>query len=125
VEGLVDRVGRRLGTPAQMEGFSFSHDTTDISAGPIESMYTQQKSMIDKLQKELDLAEKIRAVDEHDVAERVLTTHFIRDLMGNLSAYSRQKFRCTRCNASYRRMPLAGSARGAAGTSSRRCTRAL
>lgn len=108
VEGLVDRVGRRLGTPAQMEGFSFSHDTTDISAGPIESMYTQQKSMIDKLQKELDLAEKIRAVDEHDVAERVLTTHFIRDLMGNLSAYSRQKFRCTRCNASYRRMPLAG-----------------
>ena len=42
------------------------------------------------------------------MAERVLTTHFIRDLMGNLSAFSKQKFRCTKCNHSYRRMPLAG-----------------
>ncbi|MDI9633288.1 MAG: DNA-directed DNA polymerase II large subunit [Methanolinea sp.] len=108
VEDLVDRVGRRLGTPAQLEGFSFTHDTSDISAGPIESTYTEQKSMIDKLRRELELAEKIRAVDEHDVAERVLSTHFIRDLMGNLSAFSRQKFRCTKCNASFRRMPLAG-----------------
>ena len=54
------------------------------------------------------LAEKIRAVDADDVAERVLNTHFIRDLMGNLSAFSKQKFRCTKCNTSYRRMPLAG-----------------
>ncbi len=108
VENLVDRVGRRLGTPAQLQGFSFSHDTSDISAGPIESMYTQQKTMIDKLRRELELAGKIRAVDEHDVAERVLTTHFIRDLMGNLSAFSRQKCRCTKCNASYRRVPLSG-----------------
>ena len=30
-------------------------------------------------------------MDEDDVAERVLTTHFIRDLMGNLSAFSKQK----------------------------------
>jgi len=108
VEGLVDRVGRRLGTPAQIEGFSFTHDTTDISAGPLESTYTQLKSMIEKLDAELALAGKIRAVDEDDVAERVLTTHFIRDLQGNLSAFSKQKFRCVKCNTSYRRMPLAG-----------------
>jgi len=64
--------------------------------------------MTDKLGAELDLAEKIRAVDADDVAERVLNTHFIRDLMGNLSAFSKQKFRCTKCNTSYRRMPLSG-----------------
>jgi len=64
--------------------------------------------MTEKLEAELDLAEKIRAVDADDVAERVLNTHFIRDLMGNLSAFSKQKFRCTKCNTSYRRMPLAG-----------------
>jgi DNA polymerase II large subunit len=64
--------------------------------------------MSEKLEAELDLAEKIRAVDADDVAERVLNTHFIRDLMGNLSAFSKQKFRCTKCNTSYRRMPLAG-----------------
>jgi DNA polymerase II large subunit len=105
---LIDRVENRLGTPAQLEGFQFTHDTSDISAGPIESMYTQMKTMTDKLGAELELAEKIRAVDADDVAERVLNTHFIRDLMGNLSAFSKQKHRCTKCNTSYRRIPLSG-----------------
>jgi DNA polymerase II large subunit len=108
ISGLIDRVERRIGTPSQLEGFQFTHDTSDISAGPIESMYTQLKTMTEKLDAELVLAEKIRAVDADDVAERVLTTHFIRDLMGNLSAFSKQKFRCSKCNTSYRRMPLAG-----------------
>jgi DNA polymerase II large subunit len=108
IKGLIDRVEHRIGTPAQLEGFQSTHDTSDISAGPIESMYTQLKTMTEKLEAELVLAEKIRAVDADDVAERVLTTHFIRDLMGNLSAFSKQKFRCTKCNTSYRRMPLAG-----------------
>ncbi len=108
IAALIDRVERRVGTPAQVEGFQFTHDTSDISSGPLESMYTQLRTMPDKLEAELILAEKIRAVDADDVAERVLTTHFIRDLMGNLSAFSKQKFRCTKCNTSYRRMPLAG-----------------
>jgi len=108
VEPLIDRVERRIGTPQQLEGFFFTHDTSDISSGPLESTYTQLKTMTEKLEAELDLAEKIRAVDADDVAERVLNTHFIRDLMGNLSAFSKQKFRCTKCNTSYRRMPLAG-----------------
>ncbi len=108
ITGFIDRVERRIGTPAQLEGFQFTHDTSDISAGPLESMYTMLKTMTEKLEAELVLAEKIRAVDADDVAERVLTTHFIRDLMGNLSAFSKQKFRCTKCNTSYRRMPLAG-----------------
>ncbi len=108
VDPLIDRVERRIGTPQQLEGFFFTHDTSDISAGPLESTYTQLKTMAEKLEAELDLAEKIRAVDADDVAERVLNTHFIRDLMGNLSAFSKQKFRCTKCNTSYRRMPLAG-----------------
>ena len=111
VEGLIDRVERRLGKSNQIEGFFFTHDTSDISAGPLETMYTQLQSMVDKLNCELELAKKIRAVDEHDVAERVLQTHFIRDLQGNLGAFSKQKFRCTKCNSSYRRMPLSGKCR--------------
>jgi len=108
VEPLIDRVEQRLGKPSQVEGFFFTHDTSDISAGPLNTMYTQLKSMLDKLECELDLARKIRAVDADDVAERVLQTHFIRDLQGNLNAFSKQKFRCTKCNTSYRRMPLIG-----------------
>jgi len=108
LDKYVDRVERRLGTPAQVEGFLYPHPTSNISAGPLESTYTTLGSMLDKLEAELDLAKKIRAVDEDDVAERVLNTHFIRDLQGNLNAFSKQKVRCMKCNAKYRRMPLAG-----------------
>jgi DNA polymerase II large subunit len=108
IEPLIDRVEQRLGTLRQFEGFFFTHDTMDISAGPLESTYTQLKTMLEKLEAELSLAEKIRAVDADDVAERVLNTHFIRDLTGNLTAFTKQKFRCTKCNTIYRRMPLAG-----------------
>lgn len=108
VEALVDRVERRLGTPGQLEGFSFTNDTTDISAGPLVSTYTLLSTMTEKMEAELGLASRIRAVDADDVAERVLTTHFLRDLMGNLSAFARQKFRCTRCSHTFRRVPLSG-----------------
>jgi DNA polymerase II large subunit len=108
VEQFVDRVERRLGTPAQLEGFLYTHETSDISAGPFESMYTRMETMLEKLDAELRLGTMIRAVDVDDMAERVLKTHFIPDLMGNLNSFSKQKFRCTKCNHSYRRMPLAG-----------------
>ncbi|RXE55670.1 DNA polymerase II large subunit [Methanoculleus taiwanensis] len=108
LDKLIDRVERRLGTPAQIEGFLFTHPTSDISAGPLVSTYTILGTMLEKLEAELTLAKKIRAVDADDVAERVLNTHFIRDLMGNLNAFSKQKLRCTKCNSKYRRMPLAG-----------------
>ncbi|HZD43401.1 MAG TPA: DNA polymerase II large subunit, partial [Methanomicrobiales archaeon] len=108
LETKIDRVERRLGTPAALEGFLFTHDTTDISAGPLESTYTTLITMQEKLEAELALAEKIRAVDVDDVAERVLNTHFLRDLVGNLRAFTAQSVRCTKCNSKYRRVPLSG-----------------
>ena len=111
LERVVDHVELRIGTPGQYEGFSFTHDTTDISAGPATTMYTRLGSMVDKLDAELLLAKMIRAVDEDDLAERVLTTHFIRDMIGNLNAFSKQGFRCARCGSKFRRMPLAGKCR--------------
>jgi DNA polymerase II large subunit len=108
VEGLIDRVGKRLNTPAQFEGFSYTHETGDISAGPLESTYTRLETMEEKLDAMLSLAGKIRAVRPDDVAERVLHTHFIPDMQGNLRAFSNQTVRCTKCNSKYRRVPLAG-----------------
>ena len=108
LDKLIDHVENRLGTPAQYEGIMFTHDTSDISAGPLESTYTKLTTMLEKLDAELALAKSIRAVDESDVAERVLNTHFIRDLQGNLNAFSKQKMRCTKCNAKYRRMTMSG-----------------
>ena len=107
----IDHVALRLGTPGQYEGIMFTHDTSDISAGPLISSYNTLKSMTDKLEAELELGRIIRAVDESDVAERVLNTHFIRDIMGNLNSFSKQSMRCTKCNSKYRRMPLSGKCR--------------
>lgn len=107
----IDHVALRLGTPGQYEGIMFTHDTSDISAGPLISSYNTLKSMTDKLEAELELGKIIRAVDADDVAERVLKTHFIRDIMGNLNSFSKQSMRCTKCNSKYRRMPLSGKCR--------------
>jgi DNA polymerase II large subunit len=108
IEKSIDRVEGRLGTPAQMEGFMFTHDTSDISAGPLESTYQEMETMQEKLTEMLRIARMIRAVEADDVAERVLNTHFIPDLMGNLRAFSNQSVRCSKCNQKYRRIPLSG-----------------
>jgi len=106
VEGLIDLVSKRLGTEAQYEGFLFTHDTDDIAAGPRNSAYKTLETMIDKMDAQLALAVSIRAVDERDVATRVINSHFLPDLIGNLRAFSRQKVRCVKCGAKFRRPPL-------------------
>jgi DNA polymerase II large subunit len=108
VKRLVDIVATRLNTPAQYEGFGFTHNTTMFDAGPRNSRYKLLNSMDDKLEAQLRLATLIDAVDSQDVAQRVLSTHFFRDIRGNLRAYSTQKFRCMKCNRIYRRVPLSG-----------------
>ena len=64
--------------------------------------------MIEKLHKQLELGARIDAVDVRRVALKVLTTHFIKDIAGNLRAFSTQAFRCKACNKRYRRLPLRG-----------------
>lgn len=107
--GIMDTVSDRLGTSGQYEGFGFTHDTLDIAAGPKNSSYKTLGTMLEKLDAQLGLARKIKAVDAEDVAERVINSHFLPDLIGNLRSFSRQKVRCTKCGAKYRRPPLRGN----------------
>ena len=37
--------------------------------------------MMDKMESQLELARRIRAVDQRDVAERVIKTHFLPDMI--------------------------------------------
>ncbi|MBI4361957.1 MAG: hypothetical protein HY558_02170 [Euryarchaeota archaeon] len=104
----MDLVKHRLGTPGQYLGFHTTHPIARLDQGPHHSAYTQLASMDDKLTAELALARRLRAVDPRDVAERVLNNHLLRDLMGNLRQFSQQSFRCSLCNAKYRRPPLRG-----------------
>ena len=108
VSSIVDLVSHRLGTEAQFEGFKFTTPVSNINLGNPNSAYKQFKSMVEKLNMQLELGEKIDAVDVSHVALKVLTTHFIRDIAGNLRAFSTQAFRCKSCNKRYRRLPLRG-----------------
>ena len=108
LEKEMDLVSGRLGTELQYEDFGFTHDTKDISEGPKMSNYKTLKTMMDKMNAQLNLAAKIRAVDESDVAYKVIERHFLPDILGNLRAFSKQSVRCPTCNITYRRPPLKG-----------------
>lgn len=102
----IERVADRLNTNNPYQNFKFTHSVSDISAGPLMSSYKVLKKMRDKMDVQLDIARKTRAVDENDVAERILKSHFIPDIMGNLRVFSTQNFRCVKCNKNFRRPPL-------------------
>jgi len=106
---LIDSIGGRLGTEAQFEGSGYTERCTDINLGAHRGAYTSLRSMLDKLESQLELSEKLKAVDVKVVAERVLTSHFMKDIVGNLRAFTRQSFRCVKCNRRYRKPPLRGT----------------
>ncbi len=101
-------VEHRLGREDVFEGFNFTHNTSNINIGPSETAYKKLGAMLEKVEAQLDMAEKIRAVNVSDVALRVLLSHFLPDIIGNLGAFTKQQFRCQRCNRKYRRIPLSG-----------------
>ncbi len=86
----------------------FSHDTTNMNTGALVSAYKTLNSVPEKVGLQMHLAEIIRAVDTSDVARIVIEKHFLKDIKGNLRKFSRQEFRCVKCNAKYRRVPLIG-----------------
>jgi DNA polymerase II large subunit len=104
----VDQIGGRLNTELQYEGMLFTHDVSDINLGVKCSAYKLLPSMQEKLHGQMDIALKIRAVDEAEVAKIVIEKHFLRDIKGNLRKFSQQQFRCVSCNDKYRRPPLIG-----------------
>ncbi|TFH22884.1 DNA polymerase II large subunit, partial [Candidatus Bathyarchaeota archaeon] len=105
---IMDIISHRLGTEAQYEGFQFTTPCSSINLGNADSSYKEFKSMIDKLHMQLELGERIDAVDDRRVALKVLNTHLMRDIAGNLRAFSTQGFRCKSCNKKFRRLPLQG-----------------
>ncbi len=105
---LVDTLGGRLGTPAQFQGLWYTEECSDINLGSHEGAYTRLRAMVEKLESQLELSEKLRAVDAKTVALKVLNSHFMKDIVGNLRAFTSQGFRCGKCNRKYRRPPLRG-----------------
>ncbi|MDD5012125.1 MAG: DNA polymerase II large subunit [Candidatus Nanoarchaeia archaeon] len=89
-------------------GIGFTHDTSNFNDGVICSSYKSLETMQDKVDHQMALVEKIRAVDTSDTAKLIIDRHFIKDLKGNLRKFSMQGFRCVACNEIMRRPPLTG-----------------
>ena len=104
----IEKFGDYLGKKKQYEGHGFTHDISDINEGVRCSSYKTLPSMDEKMQGQMEIARKVRAVDEADVAQFVIEKHFIKDTKGNLRKFSMQQFRCVKCNEKYRRPPLIG-----------------
>ncbi|MFB6135980.1 MAG: DNA polymerase II large subunit [Halobacteriaceae archaeon] len=115
VEELIAIAEDTLGTDREYAGFDHTHDTSNVALGPDLSAYKTLGSMMEKMDAQLQLARKLRAVDETDVAERVIEYHFLPDLLGNLRAFASQETRCLDCGEKYRRMPLTGDCRECGG----------
>jgi DNA polymerase II large subunit len=104
----IDKVENHLGKETQYEGYMFTHDTENINAGVLISAYKTLPTMKDKVLGQMEVARKIRAVEEVDVATLVIERHFLRDIKGCLRKFSQQSFRCVKCNEIYRRPPMTG-----------------
>ncbi len=97
-----------LGKDEQYGDMKFMYDTASLNDGPMRTRYVTLGSIPEKIEAEFKLHQILRPVDVQDTAERLILSHFIPDLYGNLRSYSRQNFRCVDCNTIYRRTPLAG-----------------
>lgn len=102
----IELVRNRLGKPEQFEGLKYTHEAW--VEGPMQSSYVTLGNMIEKVEAELALMLKIRAVDAAATVESIIQNHFFPDLYGNLRSFTKQIFRCIGCTTRYRRVPLAG-----------------
>jgi len=105
----IETVKDRLNKENETSDYFFTHDVSDINNGVKYSSYKRLPTMQEKVLGQMEIARRIRAVDEDDVARLVVERHFIRDIRGNLRKFSQQEFRCSNCNSKYRRPPLVGA----------------
>jgi len=87
----------------------FTHGTSNINEGVTCSNYKLLATMQEKVQRQMELVEKIRAANTSETARLVIERHFIKDMRGNLRKFSMQSFRCVACGEIMRRPPLSGT----------------
>jgi DNA polymerase II large subunit len=89
-------------------GFNFTKSTTNINKGVNTNAYKKIGSMEEKTENQMNICRKAVSVDEDVIAEKLIKTHYLPDILGNIKAFATQDFRCTNCNDKYQRPPLTG-----------------
>ncbi len=105
---LIEKVSDRLGKKNQYNQFHYTHGISDFTKAPLRTAYKTLKVMEEKVDAQLNVAKRIRAVDADNVVDKILQTHFLPDLIGNLRKFATQGLRCPDCGMKYRRIPLGG-----------------
>ena len=108
IEEMMKPVKYMVEKTGSARGMDFQFSTKDLNSGVLLSSYKTLETMSEKIEKQLNLAKIIRAVDQDDVASRLINSHFLPDMFGNYRGFFSQEMRCTKCNAKYRRIPLSG-----------------
>ena len=108
IEDLVPTLNNARESLSGNWNIGFTHPTEDLDRARLTSAYKELPTMLDKVKEQLDLADKIVAVKGEEVARKVLGTHILRDLVGNLRTFTSQRSRCSKCNWKPRRAPLKG-----------------
>jgi len=108
IEDLVPTLNNARESSSGNWNIGFTHPTEDLDRARLISAYKELPTMLDKVKEQLDLADKIVAVKGEEVARKVLGTHILRDLVGNLRTFTSQRSRCSKCNWKPRRAPLKG-----------------
>ena len=106
----VEIVMNRLKKREAYQDINFTHGAgaDSLNGSPAQSVYTKLKSMQEKIDVQFELMDRLFTIDRADAARRLIISHFIPDLIGNMHSFSKQTFRCVACNAKYRRVPLVG-----------------
>jgi DNA polymerase II large subunit len=106
IDQISDRI--KINDLAPFKNLYYTHSIKSLNNGIACSNYKLLATMFEKLDHQMALAEKIRAVDATDMARLIIDRHFLRDIKGNFHKFTTQQFRCVGCNEKYRRPPIEG-----------------
>ncbi len=107
LSNVIATIKLRLGSAEQYGGFGVTHITHNLIAN-VSSAYKQNRSMFEKVVDQIRLTEMLSSVNIEKVVENIVSSHILPDVAGNMKAFFVQSFRCKKCNARFRRLPLNG-----------------
>ncbi len=108
MKSIIRIVESELSMGVKYPSIGYLIPTSHAYGGPLQTTYRKLNKMSQKMEAHFSLENKIRAVNKADALSRAISSHFLRDIVGNLRKFGQQTFRCTKCNAKYRRPPLSG-----------------
>lgn len=107
VQKILITIKNKLNNPIEKySGYGFTHPQDEIITEHKDSLYKKFVTMEEKIIQQLALTNMLSSIKTSEIAEKVILSHLLPDIMGNARAFFSQTFRCSRCNTKYRRLPL-------------------